>query len=162
MQATFFRVAEEEMQASQELVSHDAVDSHGRPSSHHADANLVRLLSGGVLLVRSALVVAASSPPGGAFPMSHGIPDASATASAALEQQHEFESELCRIHKGERCDIEGADPLLLGQPRYAKYVRHTTHENEPHQLMFVLWSAITTMQFHLHCSCRSECSWESK
>ena len=55
MQATFFRVAEEEVQASQELVPHDANDSHGR-SRHHANANLVSMLSGGVLLVRSALL----------------------------------------------------------------------------------------------------------
>lgn len=78
IQATYFRVAEEEVQASQEQVSHVPDHRHGR-SGHHIDANLVSMLSGGVLLVR--------------------------------------------IHKGEGCDIEGADPLSLGHPRYAKHVR---------------------------------------
>ncbi len=83
MQATYFCVAEEEVQASQEQVSHVPDHRHGR-SGHHIDANLVSMLSGGVLLVRSALQVAASSLPRGALLLSHGNLGASAPASAAL------------------------------------------------------------------------------
>ena len=135
------------MQASQELVPHDA--NQGRASRHHANANLVSMLSGGVLLVRSALVVVACSLPGGALPRLHVSSGASVPAGAALEQGTEFGSGLCRIHKGEGCDIEGPDPILLGQTRYAKHV--STQGMRMATVTDVsLWSATTTMQWQLH------------
>ena len=78
MQATYFQVAEEEMQASQELVPHDA--NQRRASRHHANANLVSMLSGGVLLVRFALVVVACSLPGGVLLLLHAGSGASVLA----------------------------------------------------------------------------------